>query len=116
MYTRSHFTKALELMILLIAYEIYGSADENTSYAFLTFSMWFLVTSWLYAPFLFNPMGFEWQKIVEDWEDWTKWIGIHGGIGVPANKSCLWSVLAGHFCRYGHLEGQNPSPKIFSEL
>lgn len=87
MYSRSHFTKGLELMMLLIAYEIYGSADQLMSYTFLTFSMWFLVISWLFAPFLFNPMGFEWQKIVEDWDDWSKWISIHGGIGVPANKS-----------------------------
>ncbi|KAK1292087.1 Callose synthase 5 [Acorus calamus] len=31
--------------------------------------------------------GFEWQKIVEDFEDWTKWISSRGGIGVPATKS-----------------------------
>ena len=49
--------------------------------------MWLLVVTWLFAPFLFNPSDFEWQKIVEDWEDWTKWINNRGGIGVPANKS-----------------------------
>ncbi|XP_060675092.1 callose synthase 5 [Ziziphus jujuba] len=87
MYSRSHFTKGLELMILLIAYQIYGSSDQIASFALLTFSMWFLVISFLFAPFLFNPMGFEWQKIVEDWDDWTKWISIRGGIGVPATKS-----------------------------
>ncbi|CAI9108896.1 OLC1v1008598C1 [Oldenlandia corymbosa var. corymbosa] len=88
MYSRSHFTKALELMILLIVYQIYGSAATDTgTYIFLTFSLWFLVCSWLFAPFLFNPSGFEWQKIVEDWDDWVKWITNHGGIGVPANKS-----------------------------
>ncbi|KAH7520841.1 hypothetical protein FEM48_Zijuj08G0188700 [Ziziphus jujuba var. spinosa] len=87
MYSRSHFTKGLELMILLIAFQMYGSSDDITTYALLTFSMWFLVISFLFAPFLFNPMGFEWHKIVEDWDDWNKWISIHGGIGVPANKS-----------------------------
>ncbi|XP_028091370.1 callose synthase 5 isoform X3 [Camellia sinensis] len=85
MYSRSHFVKALELMILLIAYRNYSS-DPN-SYALLSFSMWFLVVSWLFAPFLFNPSGFEWQKIVDDWDDWTKWISSQGGIGVPATKS-----------------------------
>lgn len=29
----------------------------------------FLVITWLFAPFLFNPSGFEWQKIVDDWDD-----------------------------------------------
>ncbi|KAL3617345.1 Callose synthase 5 [Castilleja foliolosa] len=88
MYSRSHFTKALELMILLIVYHAYGkSAYSSSSYLILTFSMWFLVISWLFSPFLFNPSGFEWQKIVEDFEDWTKWISNRGGIGVPATKS-----------------------------
>ncbi|KAK9049637.1 hypothetical protein SSX86_031393 [Deinandra increscens subsp. villosa] len=88
MYSRSHFTKAFELLILLVVYQAYGSAaTSSTAYFFLTASMWFLVVSWLFAPFLFNPSGFEWQKIVEDWEDWSTWISNRGGIGVPANKS-----------------------------
>ncbi|XP_022879526.1 callose synthase 5-like [Olea europaea var. sylvestris] len=88
MYSRSHFTKALELLILLIAYQVYGAAaPDSTTFFLVTFSMWFLVISWLFAPFLFNPSGFEWQKIVDDFDDWTKWISNHGGIGVPANKS-----------------------------
>ncbi|CAN6448090.1 unnamed protein product [Victoria cruziana] len=88
LYSRSHFVKGLELMILLIAYEIYGSvSSDRTAYMLMTFSMWFLVSSWLFSPFLFNPSGFEWQKIVEDWDDWTKWISCRGGIGVPGNKS-----------------------------
>eukprot|EP00257_Ricinus_communis_P021658 XP_015581193.1 callose synthase 5 isoform X2 [Ricinus communis] len=88
MYSRSHFVKGLELMILLICYEIYGKATtDRTAYILLTLSMWFLVVSWLFAPFLFNPSGFEWQKIVDDWDDWAKWISSQGGIGVPANKS-----------------------------
>ncbi|CAN1198084.1 Callose synthase 5 [Linum perenne] len=88
MYSRSHFVKALELMLLLICYQIYGKAVKGqVAYLLLTSSMWFLVCSWLFAPFLFNPSGFEWQKIVDDWDDWTKWINSRGGIGVPVNKS-----------------------------
>ncbi|PPD69679.1 hypothetical protein GOBAR_DD33444 [Gossypium barbadense] len=88
LYSRSHFVKGLELMVLLICYKIYGSAASGAvSYALLSFSMWFLVLSWLFAPFLLNPSGFEWQKIVEDWEDWSKWISCRGGIGVPSVKS-----------------------------
>ncbi|PQQ13143.1 callose synthase 5 [Prunus yedoensis var. nudiflora] len=88
LYSRSHFVKGLELMVLLIVYQIYGSAATGSlSYLFVTFSMWFLVVSWLFAPFLFNPSGFEWQKIVEDFDDWSKWISSHGGMGVPAAKS-----------------------------
>ncbi|KAK8637221.1 hypothetical protein V6N13_064645 [Hibiscus sabdariffa] len=88
LYSRSHFVKGLELMVLLICYRIYGtSSNDAVSYGLISFSMWFLVLSWLFAPFLLNPSGFEWQKIVEDWEDWSKWISCRGGIGVPSVKS-----------------------------
>ncbi|RHN69933.1 putative 1,3-beta-glucan synthase [Medicago truncatula] len=88
LYSRSHFVKGIELTMLLICYKIYGAATpDSATYALLSWSMWFMVCSWLFAPFLFNPSGFEWQKIVEDWDDWNKWISNRGGIGVPSTKS-----------------------------
>ncbi|KAJ7965070.1 Callose synthase-like protein [Quillaja saponaria] len=88
MYSRSHFVKGLELFILLIVYEVYGESYRNSSlYFFITISMWFLVTSWLFAPFVFNPSGFDWQKTVDDWTDWKRWMGNRGGIGIPHEKS-----------------------------
>ncbi|KAK7369493.1 hypothetical protein VNO80_11532 [Phaseolus coccineus] len=88
MYSRSHFVKGMELAILLICYRLYGAATpDSVAYGLLSLSMWFLVCSWLFSPFLFNPSGFEWQKIVEDWDDWTKWVNSQGGFGVPSNKS-----------------------------
>ncbi|WOK98671.1 callose synthase 7-like isoform X1 [Canna indica] len=88
MYSRSHFVKGLELTILLVVYEIYGhSYRSSTLYLFVTSSMWFLVISWLFAPFIFNPSGFEWQKTVDDWTDWKKWMGNRGGIGISVDRS-----------------------------
>ncbi|KAJ7537155.1 hypothetical protein O6H91_12G100500 [Diphasiastrum complanatum] len=88
LYSRSHFIKGFEIMMLLIVYNVYGASPSSAiAYLLITFSMWFLVGTWLFAPFLFNPSGFEWQKIVEDWDDWNKWIYSKGRIGVPANKS-----------------------------
>ncbi|GLJ07080.1 hypothetical protein SUGI_0057310 [Cryptomeria japonica] len=87
-YSRSHFVKGIELMMLLIVYNVYGQSYRNTlSYLLITFSMWFMVGTWLFAPFLFNPSGFEWQKIVDDWTDWNKWINNRGGVGVQQEKS-----------------------------
>lgn len=88
MYSRSHFVKGLELLMLLIVYEVYGhSYRSSLLYFFITFSMWFLVASWLFAPFVFNPSGFEWQKTVDDWTDWKRWMGNRGGIGISLDKS-----------------------------
>ncbi|XP_056693644.1 callose synthase 7 isoform X4 [Spinacia oleracea] len=87
-YSRSHFVKALELFILLIVYEAYGDSYRSSNlYLFVTWSMWFLVASWLFAPFLFNPSGFDWQKTVDDWTDWKRWMGNRGGIGIQPDKS-----------------------------
>ncbi|KAL7607018.1 hypothetical protein Lser_V15G15427 [Lactuca serriola] len=88
LYSRSHFVKGLELAMLLVIYQVYGDTYRSSNlYLFITFSMWFLVASWLFAPFVFNPSGFDWQKTVEDWTDWKRWMGDRGGIGIPPDKS-----------------------------
>ncbi|TVU50497.1 hypothetical protein EJB05_01869, partial [Eragrostis curvula] len=91
MYSRSHFVKSLELLLLLVAYQAYGSSYHSSSlYRFLSFSIWFLVVSWLYAPFIFNPLCFEWQKIVDDWTDWRMWMGNREECGMSGDQS--WEV------------------------
>ncbi|XP_078151052.1 callose synthase 7-like [Carex rostrata] len=88
MYSRSHFVKGLELLILLVVYQVYSrSYHSSTTYLFVTISIWFLVASWLFAPFAFNPSCLEWQKTVDDWTDWLKWMGNQGGIGIQPNLS-----------------------------
>ncbi|KAL6615212.1 hypothetical protein ACP70R_037482 [Stipagrostis hirtigluma subsp. patula] len=88
MYSRSHFVKGLELLLLLVVYLAYGSSYRSSNlYLFVTFSIWLLVASWLFAPFIFNPSCFEWQKTVDDWTDWRKWMGNRGGIGMSVDQS-----------------------------
>ncbi|XP_058095312.1 putative callose synthase 8 isoform X2 [Magnolia sinica] len=88
LYSRSHFVKGFELMLLLIIYNSFRQSHQNSMNNVLAaYSIWFMVGTWLFAPFLFNPSGFEWQKVVEDWKDWNKWIKNQGGIGVQQNKS-----------------------------
>ncbi|GJV87217.1 callose synthase 3, partial [Tanacetum coccineum] len=88
LYSRSHFVKGIEIMILLLVYHIFGKSSKGVaSYILITVSIWFMVIAWLFTPFLFNPSGFEWRKIVDDLSDWNKWISNHGGIGVPPEKS-----------------------------
>ncbi|KAJ6425033.1 hypothetical protein OIU84_025745 [Salix udensis] len=88
LYSRSHFVKGIELMILLIVFHIFGRSYRGVvAYVLITISMWFMVGTWLFAPFLFNPSGFEWQKILDDYTDWNKWINNRGGIGVHPDKS-----------------------------
>ncbi|KAF3436800.1 hypothetical protein FNV43_RR19553 [Rhamnella rubrinervis] len=86
LYSRSHFVKALEVALLLIVYIAYGYTDDGPgSFVLLTLSSWFLVISWLFAPYIFNPSGFEWQ--MEDFDDWTSWLLYKGGVGVRGDDS-----------------------------
>ncbi|GER25525.1 3 glucan synthase [Striga asiatica] len=88
LYSRSHFVKALEVALLLIVYMAYGYSEGGAvSFVLLTLSSWFLVISWLFAPYIFNPSGFEWQKTVEDFDDWTNWLMYKGGVGVKGDNS-----------------------------
>jgi callose synthase len=108
LYSRSHFVKGLELFILLIIYEVYGESYRSSNlYLFITFSMWFLVASWLFAPFVFNPSGFDWQKTVDDWTDWKRWMGNRGGIGISPDKSweSWWDEEQEHL-KYTNIRGR----------
>ncbi|KAL0743640.1 hypothetical protein Bca4012_085153 [Brassica carinata] len=88
LYSRSHFIKGFELIILLVVYELFKhTSQSNMAYSFITFSVWFMSLTWLCAPFLFNPSGFTWEIIVGDWRDWNRWIKEQGGIGIQQDKS-----------------------------
>ncbi|KAL2331236.1 hypothetical protein Fmac_018817 [Flemingia macrophylla] len=88
LYSRSHFVKAFELLLLLIVYNMFRkSYQTNMAYVLITYAIWFMSLTWLCAPFLFNPAGFSWTKTVDDWKEWNKWIRQQGGIGIQQDKS-----------------------------
>lgn len=86
LYSRSHFVKGylssytlcvlclyismvcfffsrMEVILLLVVYLAYGNDEAGSvSYILLTVSSCFLAFSWLFAPYMFNPSGFERQK------------------------------------------------------
>ncbi|KAG9444221.1 hypothetical protein H6P81_015561 [Aristolochia fimbriata] len=104
LYSRSHFVKGFELMLLLIVYNLFRQTYQNSmKYVLITYSIWFMSWTWLFAPFLFNPHGFRWQKIVEDWKDWNKWIKNQRGIAVHQDKSweTWWNEEQSHLRHSG---------------
>ncbi|KAL5066658.1 hypothetical protein RYX36_017545 [Vicia faba] len=103
LYSRSHFVKGLEVVLLLIVYLAYGYSDGAVSYILLSISSWFMALSWLFAPYLFNPSGFEWQKVVTDFRDWTNWLLYRGGIGVKGEESweAWWEEELAHIRSFG---------------
>ncbi|XP_027127052.2 callose synthase 12 [Coffea eugenioides] len=88
LYARSHFVKAIELGLILTVYASYSPIAKGTLvYILLTISSWFLVVSWLLAPFVFNPLGFDWLKTVYDFDDFMNWIWYRGGVFAKAEQS-----------------------------
>ncbi|XP_072955601.1 callose synthase 12-like [Typha angustifolia] len=91
LYARSHFLKAIELGVILTVYASYSAIAKSTIvYIIMTISSWFLVVSWIIAPFAFNPSGFDWLKTVYDFDDFMNWIWYRGGIFTKSEQS--WEV------------------------
>ncbi|XP_071701563.1 callose synthase 12-like [Rutidosis leptorrhynchoides] len=88
LYARSHFVKAIELGLILTVYAGYSPVAKGTfTYIALTISSWFLVFSWIMAPFVFNPSGFDWLKTVYDFDDFMSWIWFRGGVFAKPEQS-----------------------------
>ncbi|OQS04134.1 callose synthase [Thraustotheca clavata] len=49
-------------------------APTEQSYGIMSYSLWLVAATWLWAPFLFNPSGLDWDKIIEDYSDWQNWL------------------------------------------
>ncbi|XP_010455820.1 PREDICTED: callose synthase 11-like isoform X2 [Camelina sativa] len=88
LYARTHFIKAIELAIILLVYAAYSPlAKSSLVYILMTISSWFLITSWIISPFLFNPSGFDWLKTVYDFDDFIAWLWSRGGLFTKADQS-----------------------------
>ncbi|KAL5571179.1 hypothetical protein UlMin_020776 [Ulmus minor] len=88
LYARSHFVKAIELGLILIVYASHSPIAKDTFvYIAMTISSWFLVVSWIMAPFVFNPSGFDWLKTVDDFDDFMNWIWFRGSVFAKAEQS-----------------------------
>lgn len=88
LYARSHFVKAIELGVILTVYASNTPLSiSNFIYIILNISSWFLVVSWIMAPFAFNPSGFDWLKTVYDFNDFVRWIWYSGGSLAKADVS-----------------------------
>ena len=88
LYARSHFVKAIELGLILIVYASHSPiASDTFVYIAMTITSWLLVMSWIMAPFVFNPSGFDWLKTVYDFDDFMNWIWFRGSVFAKAEQS-----------------------------
>ena len=84
-FAASHFYLGVELAAGLI---IMGIFTEAKQYFGRTWSLWLASISFLASPFWFNPMSFEWNVVVTDYQAWIAWIA--GKSGGPSKSWSMW--------------------------
>lgn len=72
-HAASHIYRSVELLTALSLYALV--IPPTYSYSLVTWAGWLLIASWLFGPFWFNPLAFEWEKTLQDFEDFTEWMG-----------------------------------------
>jgi len=83
----SHYLPAVELGSCLLLYRLVVSSSVAMHYSAVTWSLWLLVFSWLFTPYWFNPLSFEWEQVVIDFSDWWLWMRRSQG-----NASTSWRI------------------------
>ncbi|CAK4676036.1 hypothetical protein LEN26_003727 [Aphanomyces euteiches] len=46
----------------------------NQNYGIMSYSLWLIAATWVWAPFFFNPSAFDWEKLMADFADWQNWL------------------------------------------
>lgn len=75
-FAASHIYLGFELFVALILFGLYTTSNQ---YGGLTWALWLTVASFLLGPFWFNPLSFEWNRIKDDYLEWTRWMAERGG-------------------------------------
>jgi len=75
-FASSHIYLGFDLLIALLVLACYS---KTTQYYALTWSLWMAVASFLIGPFWFNPITFEWDKVIVDYVKWSRWMAETGG-------------------------------------
>ncbi|PFH31362.1 1,3-beta-glucan synthase component protein [Besnoitia besnoiti] len=72
-YYFTHFCIGLEMMMLLFIYAIYCGFDAGL-YLLDAWPLLLMALSLLFVPFLFNPLGMYYPRLLEDFSSWRKWM------------------------------------------
>ena len=72
----SHLYLGLEMIAALVLFACFTGVGQ---YVGRTWSLWFAALAFLYAPFWFNPMSFEWERVREDMFTFEAWMRTTGG-------------------------------------
>ncbi|KAH8049255.1 1,3-beta-D-glucan synthase [Aureococcus anophagefferens] len=86
-FAASHLHLGVELSAALVLMGLHTGAGQ---YAGRTWSLWLAVGSFLLAPFWFNPLGFSWPHVADDFNRWSRWISYGTRGGTAADSWDVW--------------------------
>jgi callose synthase len=84
-FATSHLYLGVELAAGLLLMGVYSNAGQ---YFGRTWSLWLASASFLCSPFWFNPLTFDWNVCMNDYDLWFKWI--RGTSGGSAKSWSMW--------------------------
>jgi len=84
-FASSHLYLGIEMAGGLIILLIFTEAGQ---YFGRTWSLWLASLSFLWSPFWFNPLSFEWNTVVSDYSTYLDWM--RGSSGGPAKSWSMW--------------------------
>jgi len=84
-FASSHLYLGVELAAGLILMGVYTNAKQ---YAGRTWSLWLAAFSFLWSPFWFNPLTFDWNTVSNDYDLWLKWM--RGSSGGSSKSWSMW--------------------------
>jgi len=86
-FASSHLYLGIEMAAGLIIMGIFSDAGQ---YIGRTWSLWLASISFLFSPFWFNPLTFEWNVVVSDYNTFLDWMA--GSSGGPLKSWSMWWV------------------------
>jgi len=86
-FATSHLYLGVELAAALVLVGVYSEARQ---YAGRTWSLWLATAAFLLSPFWFNPLGFSWPHVTDDFYKWSRWISPYTHGGTSADSWEVW--------------------------
>eukprot|EP00658_Telonema_sp_P-2_P083187 TRINITY_DN8943_c0_g1_i8.p1 TRINITY_DN8943_c0_g1~~TRINITY_DN8943_c0_g1_i8.p1 ORF type:complete len:2058 (+),score=512.22 TRINITY_DN8943_c0_g1_i8:149-6322(+) len=73
-YYASHFRPMMEMLFVTILWITHVDWGFRGSFLLSSWTLWLLILAWMFAPFFFNPLGYEWGKTKVDISRWWAWM------------------------------------------
>ncbi|CDJ39099.1 1,3-beta-glucan synthase component domain-containing protein, putative [Eimeria tenella] len=84
----THFSVGLEMFVLLIIYATYAGLDAGVFFLD-TWPIFLMAASINSVPFIFNPLGFYYPRLRQDFTSWNAWLSSHE-LGMPKESWVSW--------------------------